>query len=254
MVTTKRIGEEIWGVLGGVGPLASAEFLTTIYDGSHEGCEQDLPVVLLFSDPTIPDRTEALLRGREAELVEEVTWRADRLLSAGATKLVLCCISLHPIVPLLPPAIRQKLISLVDVIVDSVGRSPKRHLMLCTKGTRSTRLFERHERWQHVCSRIVFPDDEDQRAVHAMIYEIKSHDTSASQLEFLSALMDRYGVQSCIAGCTEIHILAKRCQRTRHLHRQPLWIDPLAILASTIAGRSQDLRPADYSSPRASIV
>src|SRR5689334_6778827 len=59
------IEREVWGVLGGLGPLASAEFLATIYEHADASEEQRLPAVLLFSDPAIPDRTEALLCGRE---------------------------------------------------------------------------------------------------------------------------------------------------------------------------------------------
>ena len=55
--------KRVLGVVGGAGPLASAEFIKTIYECSLGEREQEAPVVLLYSDPTFPDRTEALLAG-----------------------------------------------------------------------------------------------------------------------------------------------------------------------------------------------
>jgi aspartate racemase len=222
----------VWGVLGGAGPLASAEFLQTIYACGGEGPEQGWPRIVLFSDPSIPDRTETLLRGDRRALAEEVTWRARRLIAAGATKLVLCCITLHHVVPLLPQDVSETLVSLVDLIFEAVEGSEDRHLMMCSAGTRMLGLFEDDLRWEQVANRIIMPDLNDQRAIHSMIYEIKQHMDSPQHQELLDQLLDRYGVRSWIAGCTEMHILAKRSASRLDVGRRAACIDPLAILAA----------------------
>ncbi len=51
------------GILGGMGALASAELLYTVYRLNTTEPEQGSPVCLLYSDPSIPDRTGAILRG-----------------------------------------------------------------------------------------------------------------------------------------------------------------------------------------------
>ena len=56
-----KIAQPIWGILGGMGPLASAEFLTSIYKLSLGRTEQNMPRLYLVSDPTVPDRTKAIL-------------------------------------------------------------------------------------------------------------------------------------------------------------------------------------------------
>jgi aspartate racemase len=221
-----------WGILGGAGPLASAEFLRTIYGQGREGPEQEWPTVVLLSDPTIPDRTQALMRGEALALAEEVTWRARRLIAAGATKLVLCCITLHHVVPQLPPDIGNRLVSLIDLIFDAVDRSEDRHLMLCSTGTQTMGLFERHQRWERTAARIIMPDAADQQAIHAMIYEMKQQADSPRHEDLLDELLNRYGVRSWIAGCTEMHILARRCALRRDAGRAASCIDPLTILAA----------------------
>ena len=227
---------DVWGVLGGAGPVASAEFLRTVYAEPAPGVEQELPIVLLHSDPSIPDRTEAVLAGRLEELARETTWRADRLLMAGATRLLLCCITLHPVIPLLPLRLRERIVSLVDLIFDEIEHRAEPHLMLCTIGTRQMRLFDGHKRWPLVSDRIVLPNDRDQQRIHQLIYDVKRHRVDPADADVIGDMMRGYGVQACVAGCTEIHVVARtlRCEAGRSLP----CVDPLAIAATVIRGTS----------------
>ena len=50
---------KLLGILGGMGPLASAEFLKTIYEYGTRDLEQRSPACILYSDPTFPDRTSS---------------------------------------------------------------------------------------------------------------------------------------------------------------------------------------------------
>jgi aspartate racemase len=77
----------VLGVLGGMGGLASAEFVRTVYEISGEVCsrEQDAPVVVMYSDPTFPDRTEAFLRGETQPLLNKLIEALELLNSMGAT-------------------------------------------------------------------------------------------------------------------------------------------------------------------------
>jgi aspartate racemase len=52
-----------------MGPLASAEFVKTIYEYNLASREQEMPACILLSDPTIPDRTEAIQNGAEEKVV-----------------------------------------------------------------------------------------------------------------------------------------------------------------------------------------
>ena len=51
MKNTER--REIWGILGGMGPLASAEFVHTIYQETISGTDQNSPTVILLSNPAV---------------------------------------------------------------------------------------------------------------------------------------------------------------------------------------------------------
>ena len=47
------------GIVGGLGPLASAEFLKTLYEENPFEVEQEGPACLLLSDPNVPDDNRA---------------------------------------------------------------------------------------------------------------------------------------------------------------------------------------------------
>ena len=222
------------GVLGGMGPLASAEFLKTIYEYSGElnEREQESPVVVVYSDPSFPDRTEAFREGDDALLLKRLIEALERLRELGAPTIVICCMTIHYLLPRLPPDLRKRIISLLDVIVTRLENSPKRYLLVCSRGTRDLELFQGHERWKFVKDCIVFPDDSDQQTIHDLIYQVKRNRAIPETLAFLEALLARYRVDSFIAGCSEIHLLAKAFSSNRN--SQNGCIDPLAIIARQV--------------------
>lgn len=218
---------EIWGILGGMGPLASAEFINSIYEETAGCKEQESPIVILWSDPTVPDRTECLLSGRYQPLLERLTSSIQTLASLGATRIVICCMTIHAIIHLLPSVLREKVISLLDVTLETVIRRQSQHLLFCTTGTRKMRLFEEHPLWPQAQNMIILPDDDDQGSIHKLLYEVKGQQEIAPRLELVEDLMKRYRAESYVAGCTEMHIVAKAHGQSRGCHWKDFCVDPL---------------------------
>jgi len=228
---------EIWGVLGGMGPLASAEFMNTIYEQNAKGPEQQSPIVFLFSDPTIPDRTDSFANGEEQILLKRLLSSMELLASVGATRIIICCMTIHMLLPKLPNVLQEKIVSLVDVIFARILQSGARHLLICTDGSRKMRLFENHPLWPGVEDRIILPDEDDQASIHRLIYEIKGNKFCTSHWHLVEALMKKYGVTSYIAGCTELHVLAKKQSRLGGQGWSDC-TDPLTLIASTMSRSS----------------
>lgn len=233
-------GKQLLGLLGGMGPLASAEFLKTIYEYSGQSCEreQDAPSIVVFSDPSFPDRTEAFLGGNHARVLERLVAALDSLSGLGAEKIVICCMTIHYLLPELPGHLRARVVSLLDVIFDEMEREPGRHLLICSTGTRRLGIFQRHERWGQARDRIAFPTEDEQRGMHDLIYEVKQNRSIPEAVEFLKRLMRSHGVNSFIAGCSEVHLLAKHFPAYGADARGHNCIDPLAIIARRITERN----------------
>lgn len=231
-----QIGEPILGVLGGMGGLASAEFVKTIYELSGDVAkrEQDAPVVLMYSDPAFPDRTEAFLRGETAPLLNRLIEALDLLFDMGASRAVICCMTIHYLLPQLPGAVRERIISLTDVIFSAVEALEKKHLVIGSTGTIKLELLERHPRWEQARSYLVFPSDDEQRQLHDLIYEVKRNRNLLEARSFIETLMVRHRVDSFVAACSEIHLLAKQFAPSGQQQRGYGCIDPLAIIARQV--------------------
>ena len=222
---------EVLGIVGGLGPFASAEFLKTVYEYGIGENEQDAPIVLMHSDPTFPDRTDAFLAGESELLLTRLTGVLQSLADAGASRFVICCMTIHHLLPSLPVHLRARIVSMLDVIFDNL-KPPQRHLLLCSNGTRRLELFEQHPQWEKHKSQIVLPDADDQDKIHReLIYPIKKNPDFSPLKVLLETLLERYEVDSFIAGCSEIHILAKQFV-FNHNHADGYGcLDPLMIIA-----------------------
>lgn len=241
----KSLRGEVLGIVGGLGPLASAEFLRTVYRCATWEREQDAPRVLMDSNPAFPDRTSAFLAGEEhtvSPMLEEVL---TSLLERGATRLVICCMTAHHLLPRLPAELRRPIVSVPEVIVAQLRRARGRYLMLCTRGTRYVSLFEREPGWEEVADRVVFPDAADQDLIHDdLIYQIKRMADPATLAPMVRPLLAKYDADGFIVGCSEIHLLANQ------LHggaEHPECIDPFLAIASGFAHGAES--PADRIAP-----
>lgn len=229
------------GVLGGMGGLASAEFVKTIYEFSGEIAprEQDEPVVLMYSDPSFPDRTEAFLRGETQPLLTRLIEALELLGDMGASQIVICCMTLHHLLPQVPGALRERIISLTDVIFSAVESLQKKHLVISSRGTIKLELLQRHPRWGQAQHYFVFPSEAEQRQMHDLIYEVKLNRNLLEARLFIETLLARHGVSSFVAACSEIHLLAKQFAPSGPERCGYDCIDPLAIIARHVVEQNR---------------
>lgn len=228
----------VWGILGGMGPIASAEFLKTVYERAAGGLEQNTPAVIVISDPGIPDRTELLLSGREDILQESLVQYVQDLVSFGALKIVICCVTAHGLISRFPRPLQARIISLVDLVFSSVRQSGRAHLLLCTNGSRRTGVFEQNNAWSKLKDQIVVPDAGDQEQIHNLIYSVKRNQHNVKDCQvLLQRLLTKYGVASYIAGCTELHILVKQQEQASGRTHDEFAIDPLMAVAAMMSRR-----------------
>jgi aspartate racemase len=224
----------VYGVVGGMGPLASAEFLKTIYEFGLREREQNSPTIILYSDPSFPDRTTAFLKGDDDVLLAQLKRVVRELCEMNAVRIVLCCITIHYLLPRLSPDLRGRIWSLLDVIADRLAANDREYLLICSSGTRRLKLFESHPRWRLFKDRLVLPSLEDQERLHReLIYPIKLNSDVSTLFPLLELMLEKYRVNSFIAGCSEIHVLAKRYAANGNGH--DVCLDPLTIIAREIA-------------------
>lgn len=200
----------VLGILGGMGPLASARFVQHVYEQNVTGREQQMPRVLLDSDPGFPDRTEAIRTGRVRDVATLLATRVERLIMAGATRVVVTCMTAHHFFGRIGPLSGNRLISLVDTTIGELSSRHGTFLLLATSGSRQARIFQDAPGWAAVADRVVLPADDDQHLVHELVYRIKRRQAGGSVLPSVEAIRARYGCTGVILGCTEFHLYSRQ--------------------------------------------
>ncbi|MEU0947245.1 amino acid racemase [Streptomyces canus] len=222
-------GRPVLGVLGGMGPLASAEFVRNLYTSHAYGSEQELPRILLDSDPCLPDRTEAILLGREGEFATMLGGKLAQLVERGSAHVVVVCFTAHHFLDRIDTAVQERVISLIDVAMQTLATRPGRFLLLATDGARCSRVFERHPGWHLVTDRIELPGPADQQLIHRLIYRIKGQTVSEEEvLTQVESMRTRHLCDGLLLGCSEFHLFSTAVAAR---HGEHTVIDPLRVLA-----------------------
>lgn len=229
------MARQLLGILGGMGPLASAELVSTIYRLNMIGPEQQAPALVLHSDPSIPDRTTAILAGDTRELTARLTAALEHLVASGAHKIVIACVTAHYVLPEVPEPLRARVVSLLDLMIDEIHAASGPYLLLTTPGTRRSRILERHERWGEIADRVRLLDDEDLHRLHEAIYRcFKQNEPIEPFIPWLETLPGKYSAEGLIFGCTELHLFQRPLSRRQGPEALRI-IDPLFTAARDLS-------------------
>jgi aspartate racemase len=203
------------GILGGMGPEATAYFYELII--KHTGAEKDQEhiKVVIFSNPEIPPRTDAIL-GIGPSPTPLLVEGFRRLHDAGADFTVMPCVTAHHFIPEVRQQIDIPLISLLDESVkwakEEIPEIRKAGLVAST-GTIESRLF--HNAFGQAGIEVLTPEAEEQEQVVEAIFGekgIKAGFTSGSPKEILvstARVLVARGADAIIAGCTEVPLVLK---------------------------------------------
>lgn len=198
------------GVVGGVGPLATAYFLQRVVLLTDARTDQDHVDLVVHQRASTPDRT-AFLLGRSDDDPGPVMAAAARdLVSIGARAVVLPCNTAEPFLPQVEAAAGVPVLGIVAATV-AAARSAVPGLarmgVLATDGTLAARTY--HDELAGVGVEAVVPSAEDQALVTAVIYEQVKAGRPAD-VAGLAGVVDRVvaaGAQVVALACTELSVL-----------------------------------------------
>ncbi|MFE3032971.1 aspartate/glutamate racemase family protein [Streptomyces canus] len=227
---------EIIGILGGMGPAATADFYAKLVAITPGSSDQDHLRTVIWSDPTIPDRTKALLDGGP----DPTPWLLDGsrvLREAGATVIAIPCNTAHAFVPRIADYIGLPIVHMIGEVARHLSElTPRIHTagLLATTGTIRAGLYQ--EWLDRLGIRLVLPDaasqnDEVMTAIQAVKAGVRD-DTTAALLARAAHRLTEQGAQAVIAGCTEIPL-----DLPTDAVDVPL-VDPALVLARALVRRA----------------
>src|SRR5436190_10023963 len=98
--------EKIVGVIGGMGPEATVEFMRRLVAAVPAKDDADHLHVIADNNPKIPSRIKALIEGGGEDPAPVLTAMAQRLEAAGADFLVIPCNTAHYYLPQIAASVR----------------------------------------------------------------------------------------------------------------------------------------------------
>ncbi len=205
--------DRIVGILGGMGPAATADLFSEIIRLTPARVDQDHIRVLIYSNPKIPDRTKAIIDGGE-DPVPEMADSARTLERAGAGILAIPCNNAHCFVPRLQREIQIPILNMIEETCDALRSEWPRIRkagLLAADGTVRSRIYETVFARRGV--EVIVPGEADQACVRAAIQRVKSGMRDVGTADALSAagatLVAR-GAEAVVLGCTEIPLVFDR--------------------------------------------
>jgi aspartate racemase len=194
------------GILGGMGPRATADLLRKLIDATPATRDRDHIPVLVYSVPQIPDRTAAILHGGPSPLVDLCNG-VRTLESAGASMIAIACNTAHYWFDEMERTARVPLLHIVDAVLEELRPSILRGAtvgILGTSGTVHANIYGGMlERSGYRC---IAPSPEGQQKIDDGIALVKAGRSGEAVPHFergIEELVGR-GVRVIVLACTEI--------------------------------------------------
>lgn len=225
------------GVVGGVGPAATVDFLRKIVRNTPAARDQDHIKLLVEQNPQIPDRTENLI-GDGADPTVSLYATCKRLEDGDADIIAIPCNTAHAFVERIQPYLNIPIVNMLTVTVGYLRETyPALHDVgvLATSGTIESGVYRKALESQGL--RQVVPTPALQARVMESIYGkhgVKAGLTTGQCQEDIAAAMEGLiaeGVEVVVLGCTELPLLLTGSEFVGKSGARVRLVDPTDVLA-----------------------
>ena len=195
------------GIIGGMGVQATGRFYEMLTKLQTVAREQEYLDVLLYSKPSIPDRT-AFITGQSAvSPLKSLLDAAEVLEKAGVDCIAMPCVTAHYFYQALAESVNVPFLNMPEETArHAAGCGYSKVGLLATDGTVQGRFF--HEVFAAHAIEVIVPEAAGQAAIMDLIYAVKRgvRDDIEADLEAASASLREKGAQTVVLGCTELSL------------------------------------------------
>lgn len=215
------------GIIGGLGPMASAQFMELLTAMTDAGTDQEHIEAILYSRPSTPDRTAFLLGRSEEDPFPVMRESGHMLEQMGAQVLAIPCMTAYSFYGRLRDAFAAELVNPITGSAELLAQHGMKHVgIMATDGTVQLGLFQKALRDQGIAP--IVPSAENQREVMRMIYdEVKSgKQANLERFHAVAHAMRNEGAECIILGCTELSVIRQQQEIGAG------FLDAMAVLAA----------------------
>ncbi len=229
------------GVIGGMGPLASQLFYKMVIEHTHAQKDQDHINMIILSDASMPDRTEAILSGHYDEPYHQLLEDVRLLESCGCKAIGITCNTSHFFVDMIKDKINIPIIHMIRETAADISRLCPGELIgiMATDGTIKTELYQKALKEQGL--RVFTPSEDIQKEVMYQIYDRIKNGQSYDAASWcrIETEYRKAGCGKVVLACTELSVI----KADEGLG--DWYVDPMEILARRViefAGREYIMR------------
>ena len=206
---TARTGEKTVGVIGGMGPEATVDFLRRLVAKTPACDDADHLHVLVDNNPKIPSRIAALIEGTGEDPIPVLCRMARGLEAQGAGFLVMPCNTAHHYLPAIARAVRIPMLDMVQLAIGKLAGGAGRVGMLASPAVRLVGLYK--ARMEQAGLEAVFPDAAHEEMLLGVIKAVKAGKLGSDEqqtYETVARHLRLAGAEALLVACTELSVLA----------------------------------------------
>lgn len=213
------------GVLGGMGPLATLDFLRRLLEATPAQSDQQQIPTVVWNVPQIADRQKALA-GTGPSPLPQLLHAVEKLNQAGASHIAIPCNTAHHWYDALSEASSAPVLHIVDATLDALSQAeekPQRVGVIATKGTLDAGWYQKRLAAQSIEVVVPTPEELAQWFVPGCYAVKRGALVEGGELLALqaNALFAR-GAQKLVLACTEVPVALEAVRAPfRHLTWDP---------------------------------
>ncbi|AIM36880.1 aspartate racemase [Sphingobacterium sp. ML3W] len=233
------------GIVGGVGPSATVDFMNKIIINTAAKRDQDHIKMIIEQNPQIPDRTAHLIR-KETDPTIAMFSICKKLEAAGVDAIAIPCNTAHAFVKSIQEHLTVPIINMLTVTVEYINRnfgSNTKVGLLATSGTVQSNVYL--DVLSEFGFEVIIPDEEHQKYVMESIYGergVKANFTAGICKDNILKAVDfiiRKGADVIILGCTELPLMFPDESEIVNEDKIIPLVDPTLVLAKKIVNLSK---------------
>jgi aspartate racemase len=203
--------EKIVGVIGGMGPEATVDFLARLLKATPAQSDADHIRVLVDNNPKIPSRIAALIEGHGEDPAPVLIGMARGLVRLGADFLVIPCNTAHHYRPRIAQAVDVPVLDMVALAIErlaAIDPRPLRIGMLASPAVQKVGLYA--TRLREAGMTALFPDAAGEARMLAVIQAVKASAVAAPDRGAYGQIAENLAqadADAFLIACTELSVL-----------------------------------------------
>ena len=203
------MSEKIVGVIGGMGPEATIDFMHRLVTRTPARDDADHLHILVDNNPKIPSRIAALIEGTGKDPAPALCAMARGLQSQGADFLVMPCNTAHFYLPAIVQSVSIPMLDMVQLSIAKLAATGAAHVgLLASPAVRMVGLYK--ARMRQAGLEAIFPEVKDEQKLLGVIKTIKAgrlDDSCRQDYAWVARTLLDAGADALLVACTEFSVL-----------------------------------------------